>query len=157
MFKKKYLTILLFILFAMPVVADGDVNRILTIKPSQLYTSDDHMVHLSFQPEESYAQLHLLLLERDGTEKKDGIQAHWDLRDDGMWGDQQANDGRYERTISFKEKKVGQLHFVVTDAEDYHLYKQAALQVRGELQIIQRPSFLDLIELAWERIRKKIF
>lgn len=69
-----------------------------------------------------------------------------DLYDHGRSGDPVAQDGKFGRKIQFTEKKKKHITFLIkADTSTGTIEKQF------EIQVLQRPSFLETLKLIWIR------
>ncbi|MBI2344038.1 MAG: hypothetical protein HYV02_06875 [Deltaproteobacteria bacterium] len=88
------------------------------------------------------------------------IEHRWTLVDDGTLGDKVAGDGRYSRTISFKEPHAGQLRFFVRDESGTpsltpgrdHLPSNLSLAQEITIDVSPMPSFFEHLLRFWHRL-----
>ena len=78
----------------------------------------------------------------DETRQK--VKAKWLMQDKGLWGDQQALDHIYSRQAYFKKG------FPIT------LYFSAAQNSHAQLQVIARPTFLELLKNVFKKLKASL-
>ena len=127
----KHLLAIIVILYSVtaPAVA-GDAA--LTITPSVILTDADHGILFSMAvgcQTETCPESVELIQWTDETRQK--VKAKWLMQDKGLWGDQQALD-----------------HIT--------LYFSAAQNSHAQLQVIARPTFLELLKNVFKKLKASL-
>lgn len=120
------------------------------ITPPSLFTFEDRAVTFSVKLKNNREDLLLVSLIDD----KNFDLYKWDLNDNGVLGDKKKGDSFYSRKIQFKEKKPGIKKFAVITKDEQNLKKIEDPNRVLELEIIKRPSFLELVKGAFQKILK---
>ncbi len=158
MFKKIILVLFLFLVFP----AWGASLENFKIFPDYLFTDEDLGVKFSAKLESVGVKPKALTL-MEVNEEKGFIKYRWPLNDEGMQGDEKAQDGVYGREIQFKEKNPTQLVFYVL-LEEEELRGPASQSVslpkvppsqRAILEIRAHPTFIDILKDVWKKIKQK--
>lgn len=135
----KQLLPILLLIFSMSASALA-TDTALTITPSKILTGEDQAVFFSIavdcQRGTCPENIELIQWENETRQK---VKFRWSIQDKGLWGDRQAGDKIYSRQAFFKE------HFAST------LFFTAGVTHDAELEIIPRPTFLELLLNIFKR------
>ena len=123
------------------------------IEPNSLFVGEERGVLFTVRVESQSRQkpTSFILLEMDSSGEK--VRYRWELKDDGI-GDFKANDAIYSRIIQFKEKQPKALQFLVVPRKDPIKDELNTSPLRATLEIKARPTFIEVLEGIWERIKR---
>jgi len=118
---------------------------IVDFSPQKVFTRESTAVQIFVSARDPKVTLKRVQLQRL-DDSRNSIEDMGDLYDGGKFGDIKAGDGKFGRKIEFTEKKKKHVLFLVS-AET----SEGKVEVPIEIQVIQRPSFVETLELIWIR------
>ena len=78
------------------------------------------------------------------------------MSDDGVMGDRVKNDGIYTRKLQMNEKQAGKLYYAVVEETEAGVPDQVDPSKLTNVEIIRRPSFVELISTIWGRVSTQL-
>ncbi len=78
------------------------------------------------------------------------------MSDDGVMGDRVKNDGIYTRKLQMNEKQAGKIFYAVVEETEAGVPDQVDPTKLTNVEIIRRPSFVELISTIWGRVSTQL-